>query len=90
MRHQRTFDVSNHLFGREFSRGQNMDLFDRATLTLYDFCGHHSRKRQDQLFSTLDREYAASDVVQIQFVRRILEGAKQGTNIAGHWGLIKQ
>jgi hypothetical protein len=71
MRHQRTFDVSNHLFGRKLCSGQNMDLFDRAALAFYDFCGHHSWQRKDQLFSTLDREYAASDVVQIQFVSGI-------------------
>ena len=68
MRHQRTFDVSDHLFWCKLCSSENMDLFDRPTLTFYDFCGHNSRQRQDQLFSTLDREYAASDVVQIQFV----------------------
>jgi hypothetical protein len=71
MRHQRTFDVSNHLFRRKLSRGQNMDLVDRAALAFHDFGGHDSRQRKDQLFSTLDRKYAAGDVVQIQFVSGI-------------------
>jgi hypothetical protein len=48
-----------------------MNLLDRPTLTLDYFCGYNTRQRQDQLFSTLDREYAASDVVQIQFVSGI-------------------
>ena len=30
MRHQRTFNVADHLFRRELSRSQNMDLLDRA------------------------------------------------------------
>ena len=83
VRHQRTFDVANHLFRRELSRSQNMDLLDRATLALYDLRGHYSRERKDQLFSSLDREYAASDVVQIQFVSGIWMGVKREANIAG-------
>ena len=82
VRHQRTFDVSNHLFGRKLSCSQNVYLFDCATLAFYDFCGHNSRKRKDQLFSSLDREYAASDVVQIQFVSGIWMGVKLVANIA--------
>ena len=71
MRHQRTFDVSDYLLGGKLCSGENVDLLDRSTLTFYDFCGHHARQRQDQLFRALDREYAASDVVQIQFVSGI-------------------
>ena len=74
VRHQRTFDVSNHLFGRKLSRSQNMYLLDRATLAFYDFRGDYSRERKDQLLGSLDRKYAAGDVVQIQFVRRELDG----------------
>ena len=66
MRHQRALDVPHHLLRRELRRRQNMNLLDRATLALYDLCGDNSRKREDQLLSTLDREYAAGDVVQIQ------------------------
>src|SRR5207237_5769711 len=66
MRHQRALDVPRHLFGRELRGRQNMDLLDRAALALDDLCGDNSRKREDQLLSTLDREYAAGDVVQIQ------------------------
>ena len=55
-----------------------MDLLDRATLTFYDLRGDYSRERKDQLLGSLDRKYATGDVVQIQFVRRELEGAKRG------------
>jgi hypothetical protein len=82
MRHQRTFDVPDHLFRRKLSGSQNMNLFDCPTLTFYDFRGHNSRQRQDQLFRTLDREYAASDVVQIQFV--------SGIWMTGNWRPILQ
>ena len=74
VRHQRTFNVADHLFRRELSRSQNMDLLDRATLALNDLRGDYSRERKDQLLGSLDRKYAAGDVVQIQFVRRELDG----------------
>ena len=74
VRHQRAFDVANHLFRGKLSRSQNMDLLDRATLAFYDLRGDYSRKRKDQLLGSLDRKYAAGDVVQIQFVRRELDG----------------
>src|SRR6266478_2124960 len=67
-----------------------MDLLDRATLTFYDLRGDYSRKRKDQLLGSLDRKYATGDVVQIQFVRRELEGVKQAANIADDWILHKQ
>ena len=67
-----------------------MNLLDRATLTLYDLRGDYSRERKDQLLGSLDRKYATGDVVQIQFVRRELEGVKQVANIADDWILHKQ
>ena len=66
VRHQRTLDVPHYLLRRQLRGRQNMDLLDRAALALDDLCGDNSRKREDQLLSTLDREYAAGDVVQIQ------------------------
>ena len=44
-----------------------MYLLYRAALTLYDFRGDDSRKRKDELLSSLNREYASGDIVQIQF-----------------------
>jgi hypothetical protein len=72
VRHQRALDVSHDLLGRELCGRQNMYLFYRSTVALYDFRGDHSRKRQNQLLGTLNREYAASDVIQIQFLSRDL------------------
>ena len=69
MRHQRALDVSNHLLRRELRGRQNMYLLHRAALALYDLCGDYPRKREDQLLSTLDRKYAAGDVVQDSVVR---------------------
>ena len=66
MRHERALDVPHDLLRRQLRGRQNMDLLDRAALALDDLCGDNSRKREDQLLSTLDREYAAGDVVQIQ------------------------
>jgi hypothetical protein len=66
MRHQRTLDVADYLLGRELRGRQNMYLLHRATLTLDDFCGDNSRKREDQLLSTLNGEDASGNVVQIQ------------------------
>jgi hypothetical protein len=37
VRHQRTFDVSNHLLRRKLSSGQNVYLFHRPAFALYDF-----------------------------------------------------
>ena len=67
-----------------------MYLLYRAALAFHDLGRHDSRERQDQLFCTLDREYAARDVVQIQFVRRVVYGAKQVANIAVTGRLSKQ
>ena len=67
VRHQRALDVSDHLLGREFRGRQNMYLLYRSAVALYDFRGDHSRKRKDELLGTLNWEYAAGDVVQIQF-----------------------
>ena len=75
MRHQRTLDVANHLFGRELRRRQNMNLLDRAALALYDLCGDNPRKRENQLLSTLNRKDAAGDVVQIQLSARDFDAA---------------
>jgi len=49
-----------------------MYLLYRAAFTLYDFRGDNPRKRKDELLCTLNREYAAGDIVQIQFFRRDL------------------
>jgi hypothetical protein len=46
-----------------------MYLLYRAAFTLYDFRGDDPRKCKDELLSTLNREYAAGDIVQIQFFR---------------------
>src|SRR6266852_1174871 len=67
-----------------------MYLLDRATLALYNLRGDYSRERKDQLLGSLDRKYAAGDVVQIQIVRREWEGLKQAANIAYDWILHKQ
>ena len=50
-----------------------MYLLYRATFALYDFRGDDPRKRKDELLSSLNREYAAGDIVQIQFFPRGLE-----------------
>src|SRR5688500_12365555 len=49
-----------------------MYLLYRAAFTLYDFRGDNPRKRKDELLCTLNREYAAGDIVQIQYFRRDL------------------
>ena len=66
MRYQRTLDVPHHLLRRKLSSRQYVDLLDGAAVALDDLCGDDSRQREDQLLSTLNRKYAAGDVVQLQ------------------------
>src|SRR6185312_7771661 len=76
MRHQGTFDVPYHLLWRELGSRQHVYLLDRATLALDDLCGDNPRKRKDELLSTLNGEYAAGDVVQIQSFMRGFDAAE--------------
>ena len=64
VRHQRALDVSHHLLGRELCGRQNMYLFYRSAVALYDFRGDNTREREDQLLGTLNRKYAAGDVIK--------------------------
>jgi hypothetical protein len=49
-----------------------MYLLYRAAIALYDLGGDYPRKREDKLLSTLDRKYAAGDVVQNSVVAGIV------------------
>src|SRR4051812_8942153 len=54
VRHQRALDVPHHLLRSKLGSRQNMDLLHRPAVALHDLGGHHSRKRKDELLSTLD------------------------------------
>ena len=82
VRHQRALDVAHHLLRRELGGRQHMDLLDGPTLTLDDLCRNDSRKREDKLLGSLNRKYAAGDVVQVQRCAGIWYGWKQVANIA--------
>lgn len=61
VRDQRALDVANHLLRRELRSRQHMNLIYRTAVTRHDPRGDHAGQRQNQLFSTLDREYTASN-----------------------------
>src|SRR4051812_41455146 len=54
VRHQRALDIPHHLLRSQLCRRQHVDLLHRPTVALDDLGGYHSRKRKDELLSTLD------------------------------------
>ena len=61
MRDQGTLDVPYHLLRRELCRREYVNLIDGPAVSRNNSRRDNTRKSQDQLLRTLDREDAASD-----------------------------